>query len=193
MVDGGVDLHAVEAQLGHHLARGRDLVLGHAAVGLGDVAHDLERGGEEALADFQHAARRRPGGAGRDTLVVEVPEDQSDEGAPGTAEQQQADDGANEFSGDAHRSRLLRCMANMLTETASPPVHTTSLRGLKKIHTGKVRDIYEIDAQSMLIVTTDRLSAFDVVLPDPIPDKGRVLNSISNFWFERRRISSPTI
>jgi len=65
----------------------------------------------------------------------------------------------------------------------SPPVHTTALRGLKKIHTGKVRDIYEIDARSMLIVTTDRLSAFDVVLPDPIPDKGRVLNSISNFWF----------
>src|SRR5688572_11736552 len=67
--------------------------------------------------------------------------------------------------------------------TRLPPVHTTALSGLKKIHTGKVRDIYEIDAQSMLIVTTDRLSAFDVVLPDPIPDKGRVLNSISNFWF----------
>jgi phosphoribosylaminoimidazole-succinocarboxamide synthase len=73
----------------------------------------------------------------------------------------------------------------MLTETASPSVHTTSVRGLRKIHTGKVRDIYEIDAQSMLIVTTDRISAFDVVLPDPIPDKGRVLNSISNFWFGR--------
>ena len=73
----------------------------------------------------------------------------------------------------------------MLHDTPSPPVHTTSLQGLKKIHTGKVRDIYEIDAHSMLIVTTDRLSAFDVVLPDPIPDKGRVLNSISNFWFAR--------
>jgi len=73
----------------------------------------------------------------------------------------------------------------MLHDKTSPPVHTTSLRGLKKIHTGKVRDIYEIDADSMLIVTTDRLSAFDVVMPDPIPDKGRVLNSISNFWFER--------
>jgi phosphoribosylaminoimidazole-succinocarboxamide synthase len=54
-----------------------------------------------------------------------------------------------------------------------------------------VRDIYEIDAQSMLIVTTDRLSAFDVVLPDPIPDKGRVLNSISNFWFERTKHIVP--
>jgi phosphoribosylaminoimidazole-succinocarboxamide synthase len=76
-------------------------------------------------------------------------------------------------------------------ETSSPPVHTTSLRGLKKIHTGKVRDIYEIDPHSMLIVTTDRISAFDVVLPDPIPDKGRVLNSISNFWFERTRHIVP--
>ncbi|HEU5134472.1 MAG TPA: phosphoribosylaminoimidazolesuccinocarboxamide synthase [Steroidobacteraceae bacterium] len=76
-------------------------------------------------------------------------------------------------------------------KTASLPVHTTSLRGLRKIHTGKVRDIYEIDAHSMLIVTTDRLSAFDVVLPDPIPDKGRVLNSISNFWFGRTQHLVP--
>ncbi|HEU4592220.1 MAG TPA: phosphoribosylaminoimidazolesuccinocarboxamide synthase [Steroidobacteraceae bacterium] len=76
-------------------------------------------------------------------------------------------------------------MASMLHDAATPPVHTTSLKGLQKIHTGKVRDIYAVDAQSMLIVTTDRLSAFDVVLPDPIPQKGRVLNSISNFWFAR--------
>ena len=76
-------------------------------------------------------------------------------------------------------------------KTASPPVHTTELSGLRKIHTGKVRDIYEIDAHSMLIVTTDRLSAFDVVLPDPIPDKGRVLNSISNFWFGRTKHIVP--
>ena len=79
----------------------------------------------------------------------------------------------------------------MLHDTASPPVHTTALKGLKKIHTGKVRDIYEVDAGSMLIVTTDRLSAFDVVLPDPIPDKGRVLNSISNFWFARTTHIAP--
>jgi phosphoribosylaminoimidazole-succinocarboxamide synthase len=83
-------------------------------------------------------------------------------------------------------------MARMLpAANATPPVHTTNLRGLKKIHTGKVRDIYEIDADSMLIVTTDRLSAFDVVMPDPIPDKGRVLNSISNFWFEKTRHIVP--
>jgi len=76
-------------------------------------------------------------------------------------------------------------MADMLHDAATQPVHTTALKGMKKIHTGKVRDIYEIDAHSMLIVTTDRLSAFDVVMPDPIPEKGRVLNSISNFWFAR--------
>jgi phosphoribosylaminoimidazole-succinocarboxamide synthase len=66
-----------------------------------------------------------------------------------------------------------------------PTVFRTALRGLEKIHEGKVRDSYAIDAATMLIVTTDRLSAFDVVLPDPIPGKGEVLNRISNFWFER--------
>jgi phosphoribosylaminoimidazole-succinocarboxamide synthase len=67
----------------------------------------------------------------------------------------------------------------------APTVYRTALQRLEKIHEGKVRDIYAIDAESMLIVTTDRLSAFDVVLPDPIPDKGRILNGISNFWFGR--------
>jgi phosphoribosylaminoimidazole-succinocarboxamide synthase len=66
-----------------------------------------------------------------------------------------------------------------------PTVFRTALNGLKKIHEGKVRDLYAVDAGSMLIVTTDRLSAFDVVLPDPIPNKGRVLHQISNFWFAR--------
>jgi phosphoribosylaminoimidazole-succinocarboxamide synthase len=69
--------------------------------------------------------------------------------------------------------------------TGAPPVHTTALRHLRRIHAGKVRDIYEVDADHMLIVTTDRLSAFDVVLPDPIPQKGRVLTEISDFWFRR--------
>jgi phosphoribosylaminoimidazole-succinocarboxamide synthase len=66
-------------------------------------------------------------------------------------------------------------------------MHESNLQGLKRIHQGKVRDIYEIpgDPRHMLIVTTDRLSAFDVVMPDPIPGKGRVLTSISNFWFAR--------
>jgi phosphoribosylaminoimidazole-succinocarboxamide synthase len=70
-------------------------------------------------------------------------------------------------------------------------VHRTALRGLEKIHEGKVRDVYAVDAEHLLIVTTDRLSAFDVVLPDPIPGKGRVLNQISNFWFERTRRIVP--
>ena len=70
-------------------------------------------------------------------------------------------------------------------QSDASPVHTTNLRGLEKIHTGKVRDIYAVDAGTMLIVTTDRLSAFDVVMPDPIPGKGRVLNEISLFWFAR--------
>lgn len=59
------------------------------------------------------------------------------------------------------------------------------LRSLKRIHQGKVRDLYEIDARRMLIVTTDRMSAFDVILPDPIPGKGRVLTDISRFWFAK--------
>jgi phosphoribosylaminoimidazole-succinocarboxamide synthase len=62
---------------------------------------------------------------------------------------------------------------------------------LKRIHQGKVRDIYAVDEQHMLIVTTDRLSAFDVVMPEPIPGKGRVLTRISNFWFERTRHIVP--
>ena len=70
-------------------------------------------------------------------------------------------------------------------------VFRTALTGLEKIHEGKVRDIYAVDADSMLIVTTDRLSAFDVVLPDPIPNKGRVLHQISNFWFGRTRQIVP--
>ena len=56
---------------------------------------------------------------------------------------------------------------------------------LKLLHRGKVRDMYEIDDDHILIVTTDRLSAFDVILPTPIPGKGTVLNAVSNFWFEK--------
>jgi phosphoribosylaminoimidazole-succinocarboxamide synthase len=70
-------------------------------------------------------------------------------------------------------------------------VYRTALSGLKLLYAGKVRDNYAVDDQSMLIVTTDRMSAFDVVLPDPIPDKGRVLTQISNFWFDRTRDIVP--
>jgi phosphoribosylaminoimidazole-succinocarboxamide synthase len=64
-------------------------------------------------------------------------------------------------------------------------MHESDLRSLQRLHQGKVRDIYALDGRHMLIVTTDRLSAFDVVLPDPIPGKGRVLTTISNYWFAR--------
>ena len=67
----------------------------------------------------------------------------------------------------------------------SGTVFRTALSGMKLLHAGKVRDNYAVDDRSMLIVTTDRMSAFDVILPDPIPDKGRVLTQISNFWFDR--------
>jgi phosphoribosylaminoimidazole-succinocarboxamide synthase len=59
------------------------------------------------------------------------------------------------------------------------------LPGLDLVHRGKVRDVYALDADTLLIVATDRLSAFDVVLPDPIPGKGEMLTQISNFWFAR--------
>ena len=64
-------------------------------------------------------------------------------------------------------------------------VFESRIPGLELIHQGKVRDVYAIDEQRLLIVASDRLSAFDVVLPDPIPGKGDVLTQISNFWFER--------
>ena len=56
---------------------------------------------------------------------------------------------------------------------------------LKKIYSGKVRDLYEIDGKRMLMVASDRLSAFDVILDDPIPGKGEILTQISNFWFNK--------
>lgn len=65
------------------------------------------------------------------------------------------------------------------------PIFETSIQSLPLLGRGKVRDIYAVGDQQMLIVTTDRLSAFDVILPDPIPDKGRVLTAVSGFWFER--------
>jgi phosphoribosylaminoimidazole-succinocarboxamide synthase len=64
-------------------------------------------------------------------------------------------------------------------------LYETNLKSLPLLGRGKVRDMYAVGADHLLIVTTDRLSAFDVVLPDPIPDKGRVLNELSNFWFRK--------
>jgi phosphoribosylaminoimidazole-succinocarboxamide synthase len=64
------------------------------------------------------------------------------------------------------------------------PLFESNLEELKLIARGKVRDIYKVDAKHLLIVASDRISAFDVVLPNPIPGKGIVLTAISNFWFE---------
>ena len=66
-------------------------------------------------------------------------------------------------------------------------LYESTIRSLPRLGKGKVRDIYAVGADKMLIVTSDRLSAFDVVLSDPIPDKGRVLNQMANFWFDRLR------
>ena len=64
-------------------------------------------------------------------------------------------------------------------------LYESRVSGLSRLSQGKVRDIYAVDDDHLLIVTTDRLSAFDVVLPDPIPGKGEVLTKLSEFWFAR--------
>jgi phosphoribosylaminoimidazole-succinocarboxamide synthase len=64
-------------------------------------------------------------------------------------------------------------------------LYESQLKSLPRIGRGKVRDIYAVGGDKMLIVISDRLSAFDVVLADPIPDKGRVLNEMANFWFDK--------
>ena len=85
--------------------------------------------------------------------------------------------------------------------TPSPPpgplpgaehgLHTSSIESLPLVYRGKVRDIYEIDAAHWLIVATDRVSAFDVILPDVIPGKGRLLTELALFWFRRVRAMIP--
>jgi phosphoribosylaminoimidazole-succinocarboxamide synthase len=69
--------------------------------------------------------------------------------------------------------------------TGTVPVLETSLSGLELIRRGKVRDVYAVDDEHLLIVATDRISAFDCVLPTPIARKGKVLTALSRFWFER--------
>lgn len=64
-------------------------------------------------------------------------------------------------------------------------LHESNLSSVSLLHRGKVRDIYAVDDQHLLIVQTDRLSAFDVILPNPVPGKGQILTTLSNFWFEK--------
>jgi len=70
-------------------------------------------------------------------------------------------------------------------------LYESTLKSLPLLARGKVRDVYSVDDKHLLMVTTDRLSAFDVVLPDPIPGKGAVLTAVSNFWFRRTRDIIP--
>ncbi len=80
----------------------------------------------------------------------------------------------------------------MPTNTSnSDALYESSLQSLKLLAKGKVRDIYEVDNDHLLIVTTDRLSAFDVILPTAIPGKGRLLTEVSNFWFSRTQHIIP--
>ena len=74
---------------------------------------------------------------------------------------------------------------------SSPPMHESRLAGLERLHQGKVRDIYAVDEQHILIVATDRLNAINDLLPNPIPGKEQVLTSISNYWFARTRHIVP--
>ncbi|MDN5864417.1 MAG: phosphoribosylaminoimidazolesuccinocarboxamide synthase [Gammaproteobacteria bacterium] len=71
------------------------------------------------------------------------------------------------------------------------PLYRAELESLPRVHGGKVRDIFAVDEAHWLIVTSDRLSAFDVIFPDPIPGKGEVLTDLSRFWFEATRDLVP--
>ena len=67
----------------------------------------------------------------------------------------------------------------------SQPLFESTIQSLPLLGRGKVRDIYAVDTDKLLIVTSDRISAFDVILPDPVPHKGTVLTQMALFWFER--------
>jgi len=71
------------------------------------------------------------------------------------------------------------------------PLYQTDLKSLPFVHRGKVRDIYAVGEDKLLVVQSDRLSAFDVILDDPIPGKGRVLTELSYFWFDKLRDIVP--
>ncbi len=89
-------------------------------------------------------------------------------------------------AGPGHRRATAVTIAAFDWECGVPTTLLESrLPGLDLIHRGKVRDVYALDARRLLMVATDRLSAFDVVLPDPIPGKGEMLTQISNFWFDK--------
>jgi phosphoribosylaminoimidazole-succinocarboxamide synthase len=75
--------------------------------------------------------------------------------------------------------------------SAEQSMYESSLSSLELVARGKVRDIYQVGANRLLIIATDRISAFDVVLPNPIPQKGSILTAISNFWFDKLKHLLP--
>jgi len=75
--------------------------------------------------------------------------------------------------------------------SVAPTLSDSTFTGLPLIHRGKVRDVYQIDDEHLLLVATDRISAFDCILPTPIQHKGRVLTQLSAFWFKRLRDITP--
>ena len=209
VIDGGSYLGWGQPQFGHHSPGGGDLALRYPAIRLCDVPHRAERGAEKLIADpgrFSAVLQARIL-LGIVRVLIELVAQQYAHGRPDRAARKQPNGRAYDFSGEFHTLPIsmrcysskpwraawvaLRHKANMSPPLPAQPVFRTALRSLERIHEGKVRDIYAVDARTMLIVTTDRLSAFDVVLPDPIPEKGRVLNEISNFWFGRTRPIVP--
>ena len=70
-------------------------------------------------------------------------------------------------------------------------LYATSIKSLPLISKGKVRDVYALGDDKLLMITTDRLSAFDVVMGQPIPEKGVVLNQMANFWFDKLKAIMP--
>ena len=88
-------------------------------------------------------------------------------------------------AGTRSRNRYNRRTSSGKPKPVPSVLHQSNLPGLNLIHRGKVRDVYALSERELLIVASDRLSAFDVVLPDPIPGKGEMLCQISNFWFGR--------
>ncbi len=91
------------------------------------------------------------------------------------------------FYGRAPRERRQSPFARSARVPVTEALLHPEVRSLRHLHSGKVRDLYEIDEARMLMVASDRLSAFDVILPTPIPDKGALLTRLSNFWFDRLR------
>lgn len=212
-VDGGIDLRRRQSEIGHHASCRLNFCLRNATVSFGNVTHHFEGRTEKfggdcigigdtcivgrvviRLSVFDRTQSAAPCETRcrtfLDLFVEQMTTDETEHRAGRTANQH-AECATGEFPAPLHAAILPTPVARpdnsgaRTTVTDVPTVHTTALRHLRRLHTGKVRDIYEIDATHMLIVTTDRLSAFDVVLPDPIPHKGRVLTEISNFWFAR--------